>query len=161
VRFVSDTAIPNPTSQDADVESLTAMISDLVKAGLMTPEHQLKIIQLATAAVAKIDELRQMLDLHFQGRTILDAPPSRQPARQQVIDSVSSTVLNINRIQSTFSSLSDPGQDAAQKAISIILGRLMAVLDDFKKHVQYQSWAVSFTGGIPPSLQVGVQITFQ
>ena len=144
------------------MESLTAVTADLVKAGLMAPEHQAKIIESATAATAKIDELRDFLDSHFiQGRTILSAPPSQQPARRQVIDSVSGTVLSINRIQSTFSLLSDPGQDIAQKVISFILSRLMTVLDDFKKHVQYQNWAVSFTGAVPPSLQVGVQITFQ
>jgi hypothetical protein len=143
----------------AIVNSIT---SSLVSAGLMAPEHQMKILQSASAAIAKIDELRSFLDFHFdQGRTLLGAQPPKQPARQQVLDSVSSTVLSVNRIQSTFPLLSDEGQDAVQKAISIILSRLMAVLDDFKKHIQYQNWSVSFTGGIPPQLEVGVQITFQ
>jgi hypothetical protein len=160
--MTTETGTSGPVSQDADMECLNALTSDLVKVGLMTPEHQSKIIQSANAAIAKIDELRQFLDLHFnQARTILGAPPSKQPARQQVLDSVSSTVLNVNRIQSTFSLLSDEGQDAAQKVISVILSRLMTVLDDFKKHVQYQNWGVSFMGGVPPSLLVGVQITFQ
>ena len=138
------------------------MTSDLVAKGLMAPEHQARLIQLATTATAKIDELRGFLESIFsKGLAVFDDSSSKKPARQQVIDSVSSTVLNINRIQSTFSLLSDAGQDAAQKIISVILSRLMAVLDDFKKHVQYQNWGVSFTGAIPPSLQVGVQITFQ
>jgi hypothetical protein len=160
--MTNEIATPNPASQDTGMESLTALTADLVKAGLMASEHQAKIIESATAATAKIDELRDFLDSHFiRGRTILSAPPSQEPARQQVIDSVSGTVLSINRIQSIFSLLSDPGQDVVQKVISFILSRLMTVLEDFKKHVQYQNWAVSFTGGVPPSLQVGVQITFQ
>jgi hypothetical protein len=147
---------------DPDMAIVNSITSSLVSAGLMAPEHQMKILQSASAAIAKIDELRSFLDFHFdQGRTLLGAQPPKQPARQQVLDSVSSTVLSVNRIQSTFPLLSDAGQDAVQKAISIILSRLMAVLDDFKKHIQYQNWSVSFTGGIPPQLEVGVQITFQ
>lgn len=150
--------------QDADMQVLNTMTSELVKAGLMAPEHQSKIMQAASAATAKVDELRSFLDQQFtEERALLLGLPSsqKQPARQQLLDSVSNTVLNINRIQSTFSLLSDAGQDVAQKIISFILGKLMAVLDDFKKHVQYQNWGVSFTGSVPPSLQVGVQITFQ
>jgi hypothetical protein len=144
------------------MDSVNSITANLVSAGLMAPEHRVKILQSATAATAKIDELRSFLDFHFNmSLTVLGAKPSQQPARQQVLDSVSSTVLNVNRIQSTFSLLTDAGQDAAQKIISIILSRLMTVLDDFKKHVSYQNWAVSFAGGIPPQLQVGVQITFQ
>jgi hypothetical protein len=160
---------PPPSTQqqqeednDPDMAIVNSITSSLVSAGLMAPEHQMKILQSASAAIGKIDELRSFLDFHFdQGRTFLGAQPPKQPARQQVLDSVSSTVLSVNRIQSTFPLLSDEGQDAVQKAISIILSRLMAVLDDFKKHIQYQNWSVSFTGGIPPQLEVGVQITFQ
>jgi hypothetical protein len=153
---------PQQEQRDPDMASVNALTSNLVGAGLMAPEHQMKILQSASAATAKIDELRSFLDFHFnQGRTLLGAPPSQQPARQRVLDSVSSTVLNLNRIQSTFSLLSDAGQDAAQKVISIILSRLLTVLEDFKKHMQYQNWSVSFVGGVPPQLQVGVQITFQ
>jgi hypothetical protein len=160
--MTTDGATSGADSQDADLLNLNALTSDLVKAGLMAPEHQLMIVQSATAAAAKIDDLRTFLTSHFaQGRTILGAPPSQQPARQRVIDSVSSTVLSVGRMQSTFSLLTDAGQDLVQKAISLILNRLMAVLDDFKKHVQYQNWAVSFTAGFPLSLQVGVQVTFQ
>jgi hypothetical protein len=147
---------------DPEIQEITSLTSDLVAKGLMAPEHQQKLIQLATAATAKIDELRGLLESSFSGGlAVFDTSRSKKPARQQVIDSVSSTVLNINRIQSTFSLLTDAGQDAAQKIISFILDRLMAVLADFKKHLQYQNWSISFTGGIPPSLQVGVQITFQ
>ena len=154
---------PSPVPQDADIESVKALTTDLVSRGLMSAEHQQKIVQAAAAAAAKIDELRAFLDAHFaQARTALfGAPPQQQPARVQLIDSVSSTVLNLNRIQATFTMLTDAGQDAAQKVISIILGRLMAVLDDFKRHVQYQSWGISFAGSVPPSLQVGVEINFQ
>jgi hypothetical protein len=151
-----------PGEEDPDMASVNSITSTLVSAGLMAPEHQMRILQSASAAIAKIDELRNFLDFHFnQGRTLLGGQPPKQPARQQVLDSVSSTVLSVNRIQSTFPLLSDAGQDAVQKAISIILSRLLAVLDDFKKHIQYQNWSVSFTGGIPPQLEVGVQVTFQ
>ncbi|MGA2665203.1 MAG: hypothetical protein ABSF83_09690 [Nitrososphaerales archaeon] len=158
-----EAAAPPPAPQDADIESVKALTADLVSRGLMSADHQQKIVQEATAAAAKVDELRSFLDGHFvQARTALfGAPPQQLPARQQLIDSVSSTVLNLNRIQTTFTLLTDAGQDAAQKVISIILGRLMAVLDDFKKHLQYQNWSVSFAGSVPPSLQVAVQITFQ
>ncbi len=151
-----------PSLQDADMQTINSLTSDLVSKGQMAPEHQAKIVQSATAATAKIDELREFLSQHFtHGLSLLGPPPSQQPARQQVIDSISGTVLHVNRIQSTFSDLSDAGQEVAQKVISIILSRLMAVLDDFKKHMQYQNWAVTFIGGVPFTLQVGIQITFQ
>lgn len=147
---------------DPDLDSLGSLTSDLVMAGLMAPEHQQKIMQTAADATAKIDDLRKFLDSHVSRIRLLGPQPSQQqPVRQRVIDSVSGTVLSVNRIQSVFSLLSDAGQDAAQRVISLILGRLMAVLDDFKKHGQYQNWAVSFSGGIPFTLQVGVAITFQ
>jgi hypothetical protein len=151
-----------PSPGDADMEAISAMTSDLVSKGQMAPEHQQKIVQSATAATAKIDDLRSFLDQHFEkGRTLLGGQPAQQPARERVIDSISGTVLHLSRIQSTFSLLTDAGQEVVQKVISIILGRLMAVLEDFKKHVQYQNWAISFTAGVPPQLEVGVQITFQ
>jgi hypothetical protein len=157
-----DAAPDTGSPEDPEIQEITSLTSDLVAKGLMAPEHQLRLIQLATTATAEIDELRGFLESSFsEGLAVFETSRSKKPARQQVIDSVSSTVLNINRIQSTFSLLTDAGQDAAQKIIGFILSRLMTVLDDFKKHAQYQNWGVSFTGGIPPSLQVGVQITFQ
>jgi hypothetical protein len=160
--MASEAAPTRGPSGDPEIQEFSLSTSDLVSKGLMAPEHQQRLIQLATMATAKIDELRAFLESRFSaGFAILETSTSKEPARQQLIDSVSSTVLNINRIQSTFSSLSDLGQDAAQRIISVILSRLMSVLEDFKKHMQYQNWGVSFSAGVPPSLQVGVQITFQ
>lgn len=152
---------PPAQTADPDLRALDSLTSDLVASGLMAPEHQQKIMQAAADANSKIDDLRDFLNLHISKSSLLGPSTPQQPARQQVIDSVSGTVLRINRIQSVFSELSDAGQDAAQKVISVILAKLMAVLDDFRKHVQYQNWSVSFTGGVPFSLQVGVSITFQ
>ncbi|HUI00019.1 MAG TPA: hypothetical protein VLX56_00130 [Nitrososphaerales archaeon] len=148
--------------QDPDIANLAVLTSDLVKAGLLAPEHQQKMIQTATEAAGKIDDLRKFLNDHISRSRLLGSAKAQLPAaRQQVIDSVSSTILSVNKIQSVLSLLSDAGLEAAQKVISFILGRLMAVLDDFRNHVQYQNWSVSFTGGVPFALQVGVAITFQ
>jgi hypothetical protein len=152
---------PGPSSQDPGIADLSALTSSLVKSGQMAPEHQLKLIKVATDATGKIDDLRKFLDLHASKGRLLAAQQPQEPVRQQVLDSVSSTVLSVNRVQSVFSLLSEAGQDAAQKIVSFILGRLMAVLDDFKKHLQYQNWSVNFVAGIPFTLQVGVTITFQ
>ncbi len=147
---------------DNEFDALKDEVSALVSGGKINTDHQFALIDSTKAASDKIDGLRSFLDGQF-GKGWIPSIEHHAPevAHKTVLDAVAGCLLHISRISSLLPSLTDLGQETAVKLITFILNKLKAVLDDFGKHLQYQNWSISLSGGLPFSLQAGITITFQ